>query len=222
MTGKLIVLDGADGAGKATQAKLLVERLQQDGGTVESMDFPRYTENFFGQYIREWLDGKYGNFVELDPRLASVLLAADRFEAKETLNQWLNDGATVVLDRYASSNILHQGAKIFDDKERFEFFQWLERMEYGVFGIPRPDLVIYLDIPAKTRQGLLFGDATRTTVDVAEASLDHQLATDRCANQVISHNQWCRINCVIDGELRSIEDIHAEVYEVTQSELARA
>src|SRR6056297_3551024 len=114
MPGKLIVIEGADGAGKATQTKLIAERLHGEGKQVETMEFPRYQNSFFGAYIKEWLDETHGNFVDLDPRLAAILFAGDRYEARDELTGWLEEGKCVVLDRYVSANMLHQSAKITD------------------------------------------------------------------------------------------------------------
>ena len=129
MKGKLIVIDGGDGAGKATQAALLVKQLRADGHAVETLDFPQYTQNTFGELIRECLDGKRGDFMAVDPRIASTLYAADRFESKPRLEQWLSEGKVIILDRYVSSNMMHQGAKI-DDPEA------LEQLTTALQGLP--------------------------------------------------------------------------------------
>jgi len=116
MKGKLIVIDGGDGAGKATQTKLLIERLQADGHQVESMDFPQYTKNTFGQLLRTCLDGYCNDFMNTDPRIVSTIYAADRFESKPQLDAWLEAGQIVVLDRYVSSNMMHEGGKIKNEE----------------------------------------------------------------------------------------------------------
>ena len=116
--GKLIVIEGGDASGKETQAKLLAERLTAAGKNVQLLDFPQYDENQIGGLIRECLDGKRGNFMSIDARIASVLFAADRFESKAKIEAWLDSGAIVILDRYTSANMLHQGAKIADATER--------------------------------------------------------------------------------------------------------
>ncbi len=211
-TGSLIVIEGADGAGKATQTKLLVERLRAEGKRVETLDFPRYVDNHFGRLIREVLDEHDTLFVDLPPKVASVLTAADRFESKAQLTAWLSEGAVVILDRYASSNMLHQGAKVIDPTARQSFLDWLNHMEHEIFGIPKPDLVIYLNVPTTERQRLLFADLSRQTVDAAERSHDHQFAADACATELIERFQWYEIICVAGGALRPIESIHEDVY----------
>ncbi len=107
--GKLIVIDGTDGSGKATQVELLVKRLKQEGKKVKVVDFPEYYSNFFGKFIGHCLSEQYYNFVGVHPKIASVLYAADRFESKDKIEKWLKEGNTVVANRYASSNQIHQG-----------------------------------------------------------------------------------------------------------------
>ncbi|PIR04899.1 MAG: thymidylate kinase, partial [Candidatus Liptonbacteria bacterium CG11_big_fil_rev_8_21_14_0_20_35_14] len=145
--GKLIVIDGIDGSGKATQIKLLETRLKKEKIKVKTIDFPRYQDNFFGKLIGKYLSGIYGDFIKVAPRLASVLYAADRFESSQQIQNWLNLGFTVLADRYATANQIHQGGKISNLKERKDFLKWLDTMEYEIFKIPKPDLVIYLDLP---------------------------------------------------------------------------
>ena len=153
--GKLIVIDGSDGSGKATQTKLLMETLRKKGVKVKTLDFPQYENNFFGELIGECLTGACGDFVTLDPRITSVLYAADRFESSEKITKWLDDGNVVILDRYVSANQIHQGGKIFNSRKRKAFLEWLDRMEYDIFKLPRPNKVIYLDVPIATSIGLL-------------------------------------------------------------------
>lgn len=218
--GNLIVLDGADGAGKATQTKLLVERLQQDGVTVRTLDFPQYEQNIFGQLLRECLDGKRGDFLSIDPRIASTIYAADRFESKDTIESWLTAGDTVVLDRYVSSNMLHQGAKLTDVDELQEFLAWLDQIEHGVFGLPRPDLILYLDVPYNIRQSMLFKDGTRAAIDTVEANIAHQMEAESNAKRVVAaHNVWRSVACMSGDTLQSPEEIAAAVYQTTQEVL---
>lgn len=212
----LIVIEGADGAGKATQTKFLVERLRNEGYEVETIDFPRYESNHFGKLIRECLDGKRGNFMDVDPRVVSALYAADRYESSKQINEWLSAGKMVVADRYVSANMLHQGAKISDESEREEFLNWLNEMEHGVFELPKPSLIIYLDVPHSVRKDLMGQDKTRTKLDLAELMDEHQIATETSAKSLVaSLNNWHPINCVGETGLRTREDIHEDVYRVT-------
>ena len=136
MSGKLIIIEGADGAGKATQTKMLAERFRTEGLQVETLEFPRYDETFFGAYIKEWTDEKHGNFVDLDPRLSAILFAGDRFETRGTIAGWLDEGKHVILDRYVTANLLHQGAKI-DDVENTtiykKYYKFINSNNYTMF-----------------------------------------------------------------------------------------
>ena len=211
--GKLIVIDGADGAGKATQSQLLSERIIKTGKRVRSLDFPQYTANHFGRLLRECLDGKRGDFLSVDARIASTLYAADRFESSAQIRDWLAAGDIVVLDRYVSSNMLHQGGKITDEKELSEFLTWLDTIEHTVFANPRPDLVLYLDVPYSFRQKMLFEDATRTALDVVEVNATYQEAAEQNARRLTArHSNWQTITCVEDDRLMSPEEIHQHVY----------
>lgn len=218
MKGKLIVIDGADGAGKATQVGLLVARLQQDGYAVESLDFPRYTHNTFGKLLRKCLDGHHGDFMQVDARIASTLYAVDRFESKKHLEEWLAAGKIVVLDRYVSANMMHQGAKIHDEAEIESFLEWLDHIEHELFAIPRPDKIVYLDVPHTVRERMkaeaVAAGKHGAQKDLAEMDTAHQIAAELRARQIVqSKNNWQLVECCLDEELRSRESIHDDIYQ---------
>ena len=217
--GKIIVIEGGDGAGKATQTKLLVDHLEADGLPVATFDFPQYEMNTFGKLIREVLDGKRGDYLNMDPRIASTLFAADRYESKAMLENDLEDGTTLVLDRYVSANMLHQGAKITDAAERTELMQWIAHVEHEVFGLPRPDLVVYLDVSSATRERLLHEHTDRNReLDVAEASHEHQERIAAAAETVLTqYEHWQNVVCEADGELMTPEVIHEQVYQAVRA-----
>ncbi len=221
--GKLIVIDGLDGAGKATQAKLLVERLKKEGKKVVSLDFPQYQDNFFGSLIGECLAGKHGDFLHLSPQIASILYAGDRFEASVKIRKWLADGKYVVLDRYVSANQIHQGGKIKEAKERKKFLQWLHTMEYEIFKIPRPDRVIFLDVtPDVTREMLTLQVNKRdkksylgkNAKDVVEESMEYMLASRVSALWMArTEKNWIKINCMKRRGILAREVIAEKIYE---------
>lgn len=218
--GKLIVIDGGDGSGKKTQTKLLVERLQNEGVAVETLDFPQYTNNTFGALLKECLKGERGDFLSIDPHIASTLYAADRFESKGKIEAWLSEGKIVIIDRYVSSNMLHQGGKIEDETERAEFLGWLDKVEHDIFGIPRPDVIIYCSLDPHIRMQLLEAEAKETNVDTdtAEKDLVHQAQADTAAAHIVAQmNNWQTVECAPGGELRTIEDIHEEIYQKVMS-----
>lgn len=219
-TGRLIVIDGIDGSGKATQVKLLAEKLKKLKIRVKTIDFPRYNDNFFGQLIGEYLSGAYGDFIQTDPRVASVLYAADRFESNLQIKQWLAAGFVVIADRYVSANQIHQGGKIANSKKRQTFLAWLDEMEYEVFQIPRPDLIIYLDVPlevskewlkqkiAKRKKKYLKGRK-----DVAEDNLLHLKNSRASALSLAKRNKnWVRIKCCQRMICLAPEQVHERVF----------
>lgn len=220
--GRLIVIDGSDGSGKATQTALLVSKLRAEGVRAETMDFPRYQQNLVGKLIGECIAGEHGDFLHSDPYVASVLYAADRFEAKRQIETWLAEGATVVLDRYVSANQIHQGGKIADERNRIAFLEWLDRLEYGVFGLPRPDLTIYLRMPtelsvdllkekrAKDKKSSYLENGKQDTVELDISYLEHA----QMSAQWLMRNQqgWLKIECAPEGLIRTRETIAEEVY----------
>ncbi len=217
ISGKLIVIEGADGAGKATQAKMLKERLQKEGVSVESLEFPGYETTFFGGYIKEWVDEMHGNFVDLDPRLSAILFAGDRFESRDTIMGWLKEGKHVILDRYVSASMLHQGAKIENSEKRGAFLLWLQRLEYDVFKVPRPDLVVYLDMPSEMRHALLTTDERKPNLGHTETNLIYQNSVQRHAQNIADLEKWQVVSCVVDDKLRSKESINTELYDIIKT-----
>lgn len=151
--GKLIVIDGVDGSGKATQTEILAQRLKQTGFAVELADFPQYNTKSAG-LVENYLEGKYGSAEEVGPYRASIFYACDRYDASFKIKKWLADGKIVISNRYVTANMGHQGAKIADPLERKKFFDWLYHLEYEIFNIPRSDLNIILHLPAKISQRL--------------------------------------------------------------------
>lgn len=220
--GKLIVLDGADGSGKATQTRLLIARLKKEGKKVKTLDFPQYQNNFFGALIGECLTGAHGNFAALSPYIASTLYAADRFESKKLLEGWLAKGYTVILDRYVSANQIHQGGKIRDMKARKKFLNWLDQMEFGVYKLPRPNIIVYLDVPYEVSNELLKGTgATERKTYLKKGDRD-QVESDEeylrnsrqsAVKMVAASNQWERVICTKKGVLLSREAVHELVWE---------
>ena len=218
--GTLIVIDGTDGSGKATQVGLLIARLKKEGHKVEMLDFPDYYKNFFGKFVGECLSDPKYQFVNLDPKIASVLYAADRWESKKKIEALLSKGYIIVSNRYVSSNQIHQAGKIKTPKERKDFLQWLDTMEYKVFGIPRPDIVLYLSLPISISQKLMEarnGKGTRAYLnrktDVHESSPEFLENSRKSAVKLIKElNNFVEIKCAPKKELLPIEAVHELVY----------
>jgi len=223
-TGKLIVFDGIDGSGKATQSLLLLRRLKKEGKRVRRIEFPQYSKNVFGKLVGEYLRGAFGDFAKMDPRLASTLFAADRFESKEKIQRWLKAGEIVVADRYVSSNQIHQGGKIKDLKRRTAFLMWLDYLEYKIFGVPCPHVVIFLDVPVSTSLRLLGESKKKLSKkkekyllgkkDILESNQQYLKQSYSSALLLAKHNRnWKRITCTVSGELLSPQEIHEQVWE---------
>lgn len=223
--GKLIVIDGTDGSGKATQTGLLIKHLKKDGHRVKVVDFPDYYSNFFGKFIGHCLSEQYYNFVKVHPKIASVLYAADRFESRDKIKKWLSEGNIVIANRYTSANQIHQGGKISSTKKREAFIKWLAEMEYEVFKIPRPDAVFYLNVPIpivlkliherdkKSNRNYL-GKKKAKKHDVHEKDVNF-LENSRKSALWLAKTQkgWIKIECTSDGKMYTRENIHRKIYE---------
>jgi dTMP kinase len=220
--GKLIVIDGTDGSGKATQVALLEKRLKKDGKTVKIVDFPEYYKNFFGAFIGHCLSEQYYNWINVHPKIASVMYAADRYESSEEIRNWLKKGYIVIANRYVSANQIHQGGKIKSAKKRNDFIKWLDQMEYEVFGIPRPDITIYLSLPINIVLQLLKDrDSSKMKraylkkkKDVHEADVNFLKNSIKSALKLEKEvPNFIKIECSENGVILSREEIHEMVYE---------
>lgn len=218
--GKLIVIDGTDGSGKATQVALLEARLKKEGHTVKLVDFPEYYNNFFGKFIGHCLSEQYYNFINVHPKIASVLYAADRFESKTQIEGWLGKGYVVLANRYVSANQIHQGGKIANAKKRIAYLEWLDEMEYKVFKIPRPDIVLYLSVPfelsvkmMKERNKASQRNYLGKKKDVHEVDVNFQKNSRKSALWLSETlKNFIKIDCAPKKEILSREEIHELVY----------
>jgi dTMP kinase len=144
---KLVVIEGIDGSGKSTQIRMLQEFLKTTGRKSEYLHFPRTEAPYFGELIARFLRGEFGSLNEVDPYLVAMLYAGDRKDASATIKKWLSENKTVLLDRYTYSNIAYQCAKLKHADERKKLMDWILSLEFVHFGIPRPDINIFLDVP---------------------------------------------------------------------------
>ena len=212
--GKLIVIEGTDGSGKSTQFKLLSQRLEQEGRDFRHIVFPRYKEES-SALIRLYLGGAFGsNPSDVNAYAASAFYAVDRYASyKQDWGQWYEQGGLIVSDRYTTSNAVHQASKEPEEKQA-EFLRWLYEFEYDKLGLPRPDLVIYLDVPTDFTEKLMRQReaATNTNADIHEKDMDYLATCRRTGRAAAQFYGWKIISCVRDGQMRSIEDIHQEIY----------
>lgn len=212
--GKLIVIEGTDGSGKSTQFKKVVERLEAEGKPFRRLVFPRYSEES-SALIRMYLGGAFGsNPGDVNAYAASAFYAVDRYASyKQDWGQWYEDGGFVISDRYTTSNAVHQASKESGEKQA-EFLKWLYEFEYDKLGLPRPDLVIYLDVPTDFTEKMMRSReaATNTNADIHEKDLAYLATCRKAGRDAAAYYGWAVINCVKDGQMRSIEDIHEEIY----------
>jgi dTMP kinase len=216
--GRLIVIDGGDGSGKATQSELLKTYLITQEKQVKYMDFPRYYSSFHGRIVGRFLAGEFGALDSVNPYLASLAYALDRASAKEEMDDWLSAGGYIISNRYATSSMAHQAARLAVDK-RMEFIDWIDELEYKVHRIPREDIVVYLYVPWKIGYDLTLKKNDRkylkTKMDIAEKDMDHRRkAEEMYLNLVKSRKNWVMINCVKNGEILPKKDIHELIVHV--------
>jgi len=216
MKGKLIVIDGTDGSGKGTQTELLVKRLESEGYAVAMADFPRYGQKS-AILVEQYLNGQFGTAEQVGPYIASAFYAYDRYDASKEIKQWLDEDKIVICNRYVSANMGHQAGKIKEVPEVEKFLVWLEDLEYGKFAIPIPDSTILLYVPVEIGQQLVDKKGHREYVggekrDIHEADLNHLTDAASAYMYVAKKYGWPIIQCAPDNQLRTIEDIHQELY----------
>ncbi|MBL8810698.1 MAG: thymidylate kinase [Planctomycetaceae bacterium] len=223
----LIAIEGIDGAGKGTQAGRLVQSLKDLGYRVDTLQFPRYSQTTFGSAIGDFLNGRFGALNDVHPQLAAVLYAGDRFESRSLLMQMIEENDVVVLDRFVGSNLAHQSAKL-DGTERHALIDWIEKVEFGVFGLPRPNLTVLIDMSSQMSRELVSRKAARdyTTqeADLQESDLPYLERVRRCY-LALSHSRldWRTVHGLKDdGSLRTIECVAEEILGLVRTQLAGA
>lgn len=222
--GKLIVIDGGDGTGKTTQFKLLLKRLQDEDLDVITMDFPQYGKKSCGA-VEEYLNGNYGTADDVGPYRGSIFFAVDRYDASFEMRKALDEGKIVLCNRYVTANMAHQGGKIADEQERLKYFEWLKDLEYRLFGIPQPDINLFLRVPPelalelvdKKGQREYIGDKKR---DMHEEDLEHQRNAEKVYMQLagLLPNSFM-VECAPDGNLITPEEVHEKIWEVVKNQL---
>lgn len=220
MAGKIIVIEGTDCSGKETQSKLLVERLNALGKKCASFSFPMYdtpTGKIVGGAYLGKVEISPGYFEEgapnVDPKVSCLYYAADRKYNIDKALKLLEEDYYVLLDRYTTSNLAHQGSKIKDKDERFNMYQWIDKLEYWLLQLPKPDKTIFLHVPYEFSCEL---KKNRTSLDENEKSPEHLQGAERAYLELVELYNWDKIECVKDGVLRSIEDINDEILKLIE------
>ena len=217
--GKLIVFEGTDGSGKSTQFELLAKRLEAEQIGFQRLRFPQYEEPS-SALIRMYLGGAFGDDPEaVNAYAASTFYAVDRYASYQRVwKDYYQGGGFVVSDRYTTSNAVHQGSKV-PEGERAEFFRWLYDLDYDRMGLPRPDLVVLLDMPVELSEQLMRKreQSTGTHADIHERDEDYLKKCRDVALHAAKYYGWRTVSCAKDGAIRGVEDIHEEVYAIVKS-----
>jgi dTMP kinase len=216
--GVLIVLEGSDGSGKTTQFNLLSERLKATGYDVSVFDFPRYNKDS-SYFVKQYLNGKYGPASKISPYTASLFYALDRYEAAKDIRQQLAQGKIVLCNRYVGSNMAHQGAKFSDPVEQRGFFVWEDNLEFQMLNIPRPDINLFLRVPAEVSYELIKNKAARDYT--SKAHDEHEADMDHLKQAVATYDLLCQlfpkdflaIDCAKDGRLLNIPQVSNLIWE---------
>ncbi|AXH70972.1 thymidylate kinase [Vibrio phage BONAISHI] len=212
MTTKFIAIEGVDSVGKETQTKLLKEWLGTflDSKNIHTYSYPDYSSKT-GKLVRSYLNGEFGDAVTMDPRLSGALYSLDRVKAKGEFDNLIGAGDQVVLlDRYVHSNCALQGAKIEEAAEREAFYRHCESLEFLDLGLPRPDMIIFLDADPETAQELM-KKRTGQDRDQHESNLPFLKAAHRNYKELATDDSWVTIPCIAGGEMRSIEAISLNI-----------
>ncbi len=218
MRGKLIDIEGIDGSGKTVQAHLLIERLKKEGRPAVDIRFPHRKHGFFGEMIHRYLNGEFGGSADVDPHLAALLYAGERFEAKRELEGWLDEGKIVIARRYVPSNQAHQGGKLAEPHKRKRFFEWVEQLEYKQFGNPRPDIIVYLALPTETSLELItkrHKEQSRQEKmrDIHEEDSSHLRAAEGSYMELAAGGEpWVTVPCLGNGKLLQEGEIADRVW----------
>jgi dTMP kinase len=219
----LIAFEGIDGSGKGTQAALLKEKMQSLGMSAEVLSFPRYGQTLFAKCVASYLNGEFGDLASVPPKSAALLYAGDRFESLDIILQLAHSQDVVIFDRYVASNLAHQAAKV-GEESRQGFMAWLARIEYEVFGLPKPDFTLYLDMPVKVASEFIYKkkarDYTIEAADLHEKNTEY-LAKCRDVYQLLVEenfdSRWFSIQCTqADGGIFNPMEVHASIWDTLQ------
>ncbi|HAA61275.1 MAG TPA: dTMP kinase [Planctomycetaceae bacterium] len=220
--GLLVAIEGIDGSGKGTQARQLVDRLNSESISTGLLSFPRYSETLFGRAIGEFLNGEFGPLEAVAPQLSATLYAGDRFESRDVLTEALANHQVVVCDRYVPSNLAHQGSRVPAARQG-ALIEWIEQIEYEVFGLPRPDAVVWLDVPPHVSRRLIAlkapRDYTEKAADLQEADLEYQIGVHQAYRMLAAdRDHWFRVDGLVENsqDVRSIEHIGDEVLNIVR------
>ena len=218
--GKIIVIEGTDCSGKETQSKRLEEKLKKLGKKCIKFSFPMY-DTPTGKIIKENYLGKNEakksifeeGAVNVDPHVICLYYAADRKYNMSKIEKYLKEDYYVILDRYTTSNLAHQGSKIKDKDERFNMYQWIDKLEYWLLQLPKPDKTIFLHVPYEYSLELMNNKEELDEIEKLKAPLQ---SAEEAYLELTELYNWNKIECIKDNKLRSIEDINEEILNIIE------
>ncbi len=221
--GYLVAIEGIDGSGKGTQAQRLLSHLQAQGRRATLLSFPRYEATFFGRAVGEYLNGAFGSLEQVHPFFASLLFAGDRFESRDLLREAVASQDVVVLDRYVASNVAHQAARL-DGPARQRLIEAIEYLEFELYRIPRPDLVVLLDLSVPAAQRLIATKPRRSyterSADIQEADAQYLACVRELYLELAGRDpEWSVVACERQKVVRSIDDIADEIAKRVEKQL---
>lgn len=215
--GKVIVIEGCDGSGKATQTKKIFDRLILEGYNVKKVEYPNYESNS-SALVKMYLNGEFGSSPsDVNPYAASSFYAVDRYASfKKEWEEFYKAGGVIIADRYTTANMIHQASKISEVETRNEFLDWLWDYEFVKIGLPIPDCVIFLDVHPKYSKELISNRENKMNgfqeKDIHEKDYNYLLSSYLNSCSVADRYGWKRINCIDSGNLREIDEISNEIY----------
>ncbi len=215
--GKLFVIDGTDGSGKQTQLEKLKGRFDNEKIEYRTVSFPNYDSPSSG-LVKMYLGGEFGTDAsKISPYIASTFYAADRYATfQKGYKEYYDNGGIILADRYTTANMVHQAGKIKDDKEREKFLNWLWDFEFNLYGLPVPTEVFFLNMPIEYAEKLMKDRENKFThqeqKDIHERDKSHLQDAYNEACKLVEKYNWCEIKCIRNKEIRTIEDIHEEIW----------
>ncbi|MGL5355435.1 MAG: dTMP kinase [Cetobacterium sp.] len=222
--GKLIVIEGTDSSGKETQTALLFQKLSEKMESIRKISFPNY-ESPACAPVKMYLAGEFGeDATAVNPYPISTMYAIDRYASyKKDWGNFYNEGGVIVTDRYTTSNMVHQASKIEDSIEKEIYLKWLEDLEYNKMGIPKPDLVIFLNMPTETAEQLMAERKNKITglaqKDIHEKDGEYLKKSHKNATEISKKYLWAEVKCVEENKLKTIEEISNEIFEIVMKTL---
>lgn len=219
--GKLIVIEGTDSSGKETQTKKLYERLKKNKKNVIKISFPNY-ESPACEPVKMYLAGEFGDKAqEINPYPVSAMYAIDRYASyKKDWGEFYSSGGIIITDRYTTSNMVHQASKLSDKEEKKSYLEWLCDLEYNKMELPKPDVVIFLNMPSEMAQKLMLERKNKITgekeKDIHEKDYKYLKKSYENACFIAKQEKWVEIECVRDGKLKSIEEIGEKIYKIVE------